>query len=607
MCGFTGFIGETNNASAVLEKMMNTIIHRGPDSSGMFIDNKTALGFRRLSIIDLEADSQPLYNEDESYVLIFNGEIYNFMQLREELIAKGHVFVTHTDSEVLIHGYEEFGERLIGKLRGMFAFVIWDRKAEKLFAARDMFGIKPFYYAQMNGTLLFGSEIKSFLPHPHFNKEINKEALKPYLTFQFPVLNETFFKGVFKLPAAHYMTYQNGELAVQRYWSPEFNPSEQQPLDKMVDEIDQVVRESVQAHRISDVKVGSFLSSGVDSSYVASVLKPDKTFTVGFSDKNFSEIDNAKALSDELGIENVNEILDSEKCFDKLEEIQYMMDEPHSNPSIVPLYFLAEMASRDVTVVLSGEGADELFGGYAEYDTTSSMKKYKKLPGVVRKPLGMLAKQLPEVRGKNFLIKGGLSPEEWFIGQAKIFEEKEAHGLLTNDYNQAPSVKEIVKPYYDQVKQEDDVTKMQYLDLHLWLVDDILLKADKMSMAHSIELRVPFLDREVMNVAAKVPVKYRVNDIDTKYAFRLAAGRALPEESANRKKIGFPVPIRHWIREERYYVKIKAYFESANSSLFFDQQEIMALLDSHYQNKANNARKIWTIFMFLVWYKKYFD
>lgn len=539
MCGFTGFIGETNNASAVLEKMMNTIIHRGPDSSGMFIDNKTALGFRRLSIIDLEADSQPLYNEDESYVLIFNGEIYNFMQLREELIAKGHVFVTHTDSEVLIHGYEEFGESLIGKLRGMFAFVIWDRKEEKLFAARDMFGIKPFYYAQMNGTLLFGSEIKSFLPHPHFNKEINKEALKPYLTFQFPVLNETFFKDVFKLPAAHFMTYQNGEMNVQRYWSPEFNPADQQPLDKMVDEIDQVVRESVQAHRISDVKVGSFLSSGVDSSYVASVLKPDKTFTVGFSDKNFSEIDNAKALSDELGIENVNEILDSEKCFDKLEEIQYMMDEPHSNPSIVPLYFLAEMASRDVTVVLSGEGADELFGGYAEYDTTSSMKKYKKLPGVVRKPLGMLAKQLPEVRGKNFLIKGGLSPEEWFIGQAKIFEEKEAHGLLTNDYNQAPSVKEIVKPYYDQVKQEDDVTKMQYLDLHLWLVDDILLKADKMSMAHSIELRVPFLDREVMNVAAKVPVKYRINDIDTKYAFRLAAGRALPEESANRKKSDF--------------------------------------------------------------------
>ncbi|WP_017380438.1 asparagine synthase (glutamine-hydrolyzing) [Paenisporosarcina sp. TG-14] len=606
MCGFTGFIGETKNSSEVLEKMMDTIIHRGPDSSGMFTENNAALGFRRLSIIDLESGSQPLYNEDESCVLIFNGEIYNFMQLREELIAKGHVFVSHTDSEVLIHGYEEFGEKLVEKLRGMFAFVIWDRKNEKMFAARDMFGIKPFYYAQMNGTLLFGSEIKSFLPHPHFDKELNEKALKPYLTFQYPVLNETFFKGVFKLPAAHFMTYENGQINIQRYWSPKFDPTKQ-PLEEIVEEIDQVVRESVEFHRISDVKVGSFLSSGVDSSYVASVLKPNKTFTVGFSDKNFSEIDNAKALSDELGIENVSEILNPDNCFDKLEDIQYMMDEPHSNPSIVPLYFLAELAKRDVTVVLSGEGADELFGGYAEYDTTNTMKKYKKLPTLIRKPLGVIAKRLPEVRGKNFLIKGGLSAEEWFIGQAKIFEEKEAHGILTDRYNDAPTVKEIVKPYYDQVKREDDVTKMQHLDLHLWLVDDILLKADKMSMAHSLELRVPFLDREVMKTAAKVPVNYRVNDIDTKYAFRLAAGRALPKESANRKKIGFPVPIRHWIREEKYYVKIKSHFESPQAEQFFDQQEIMALLNSHYEGKKNNARKIWTIFMFLIWHKKYFN
>jgi len=606
MCGFTGFIGETKNSSVILEQMMNQIIHRGPDSSGMFTENKAALGFRRLSIIDLEAGSQPLYNEDESFVLIFNGEIYNFIQLREELILKGHVFTTHTDSEVLIHGYEEYGEKLVEKLRGMFAFVIWDRKKEKLFAARDMFGIKPFYYAQMNGTLLFGSEIKSFLPHPHFNKELNKEALKPYLTFQFPVLKETFFKGVFKLPAAHYMTFQNGKSSLHRYWTPEFQPTER-PLDEIVEEIDKVVRESIHAHQISDVKVGSFLSSGVDSSYVASVLKPDKTFTVGFSDKNFSEIDNAKALSEELDIENVNEMLDSDRCFDKLEDIQYMMDEPHSNPSIVPLYFLAELARRDVTVVLSGEGADELFGGYAEYDMTNTMKRYKKLPTLIRKPLGVIVKSLPEVRGKNFLIKGGLSPEEWFIGQAKIFEEKEAYNILTNAFNNAPTVRDIVKPYYDQVKQADDVTKMQYLDLHLWLVDDILLKADKMSMAHSIELRVPFLDREVMKMAAKVPVKYRVNDIDTKYAFRLAAGRSLPSESANRKKIGFPVPIRHWIREEKYYRKIKVYFESTQSAQFFDPQEIMDLLNDHYQGKKNNARKIWTIFMFLIWYKKYFN
>jgi len=606
MCGFTGFIGETKNSTSILEKMMDQIIHRGPDSSGMFIENNAALGFRRLSIIDLEHGSQPLYNEDNSLVLVFNGEIYNFQELREDLSTKGHIFTTNTDSEVLIHGYEEYGVSLAEKLRGMFAFVIWDRNTNKLFAARDMFGIKPFYYAQMNGSLLFGSEVKSFLPHPHFDKELNEHALKPYLTFQYSVLNETFFKGVFKLPAAHYMTYENGQMNIERYWSPKFNPTDQ-PLEELVDEIDHVVRDSVEFHRISDVKVGSFLSSGVDSSYVASVLKPNKTFTVGFSDKNFSEIDNARALSNELGIENVNELLDPDLIFEKLEDIQYMMDEPHSNPSVVPLYFLSELARRDVTVVLSGEGADELFGGYAEYDTTNTMKKYKKLPTLIRKPLGVLAKRLPEMRGKNFLIKGGLSAEEWFIGQAKIFDEKEAQNILTSKYDNAPRVKDIVKPYFDQVKNEDEITKMQYLDLQLWLVDDILLKADKMSMAHSIELRVPFLDREVMKTASKVPGKYRVNDIDTKYAFRLAAGRALPEESANRKKLGFPVPIRHWIREEKYYVKIKSYFKSSQAAQFFNTQEIMTLLDEHYQGKANNARKVWTIFMFLIWYKKYFN
>lgn len=606
MCGFTGFIGETNNAFDVLTEMMETIVHRGPDSSGEFVEDGAALGFRRLSIIDLEAGSQPIYNEDRSIVLIFNGEIYNFMELRDDLVTKGHNFLTHTDSEVLIHGYEEYGKDLVAKLRGMFAFVIWDRSEKKLFAARDMFGIKPFYYAQMNGTLLFGSEIKSFIPHPHFQKEFNEKALKPYLTFQYPVLNETFFKGVFKLPAAHYMIYEKGNLQINRYWTPQFKPSEQ-PLVKLVDEIDDVVRDSVIAHKISDVKVGSFLSSGVDSSYVASVLKPDKTFTVGFGDQNFSEIDNAKELSNELGIQNISEILDPDACFSKLAEIQYMMDEPHSNPSIVPLYFLAELASKHVTVVLSGEGADELFGGYADYDTAPALKKYKKIPLLIRKQLGVVAKRLPEVKGKSFLIKGGLPVEDWFIGQAKIFSEEEAISIVKPYLRNSLKVEEIVKPIYDQVKQEDDLTKMQYLDLHLWLVDDILLKADKMSMAHSIELRVPFLDREVMATASKIPTKYRVNHIDTKYAFRLAAGRSLPQKSANRKKIGFPVPIRHWIRTDKYYQEIKEYFTGTAASTFFDQEKILQLLEDHYQGKTNNGRKIWTIFMFLIWYKVYFE
>ncbi|TAA72706.1 asparagine synthase (glutamine-hydrolyzing) [Planococcus salinarum] len=605
MCGFTGFIGNTERAGSVLEKMMDRIVHRGPDSAGQFLDDTAALGFRRLSIIDLESGSQPFYNEDDTLVAMVNGEVYNFQELREELIEKGHAFSTHSDCEVIIHGYEEYGTAIFSRLRGMFACAIWDRTKKKLVVARDMFGIKPLYYANMNGVLLFGSEIKSFLPHPAFRKEVNRDALKPYLTFQYSVLDETFFKGVFKLPAAHFLVFEEGEISLERYWEPAFDVNEK-PLEETVEGIDEVIRESIQAHRISDVKVGSFLSSGVDSSYVASVLKPDKTFTVGFSDKNFSEIDNAKQLSDELDIQNISEVLNSDECFNEIEQIQYLMDEPHSNPSIVPLYFLAKLAKKDVTVVLSGEGADELFGGYDDYDVRPNLKKYRKLPAGLRSSIGAAAAKLPEMRGRQFLIQGGLPVEKWFIGQANVFPEAEAAKMLKADYQHGPSVEDIVRPVYDRVKGKDDLTKMQYLDLNLWLVGDILLKADKMSMAHSLELRVPFLDKKVMATAAELPAKYRIGENDTKYAMRLAARRALPEASANRKKMGFPVPIRNWIREDKFHQQIKAYFTSAEAAEFFNQNELLALLDEHYTNKANNARKIWTIFMFLVWHRRYF-
>ncbi|QUW23313.1 asparagine synthase (glutamine-hydrolyzing) [Sporosarcina sp. Marseille-Q4063] len=604
MNGFTGFIGETRNVALVLDEMMDKIRHRGPNSSGVFIENEAALGFLSLRNLD-EEERQPHFNAKDSFVVAYDGQIYNSDELRGELISKGYVFETDKISELLIHGYIEYAEKLPEKLRGVFAFVIWDRKNKKTFGARDRFGVKPFYYAHMNDIFFFGSEIKSFLPHPDFVKELNEKALKPYLIFQFPVLNETFFKGVFKLKAAHYLTNDNGQISTERYWSPSFNPTDQ-PLEEIVGEIDDALRESISVHQKGDVKLGAFLSSGVDSSYVTTVLKPEKTFTVGFSKENFSEIDSAKKLSDELGIENVRKILDPTRCFDQLEEILYMMDEPHSNPSIIPMYFLAELASREVSVVLTGEGADELFGGYDEYDMTKMMKNYKKIPVSVRKSFGIFAKSLPEVRGKNFLIKCGLSPEEWFIGRAKVFEEKEVDNLLTNGFKHGPTVQDIVKPIYKKVENEDDITKMQYLDMHLWLVDDILLKADKMNMAHSLEIRSPFLDQEVMKVAEKVPSKYRVNNIDTKYALRLAAKRALPEEYANRKKIGFPVPIHHWIREEKYYLKIKASFESAEAARFFDKQSIMNLLSNHYQGKVKNGRKIWAIYMFLIWHKKYF-
>ena len=609
MCGFSGFIDNIPNKKTVLESMMDEIIHRGPDESGEYIDENAALGFRRLSIIGVGNGLQPLYNEDGSLALVFNGEIYNYQELREDLIKKGHIFTTETDSEVLIHLYEDCKTEMVKKLRGMFAFAIWDKNEKTLFAARDHFGIKPFYYTQVEKdgqqSLIFGSEIKSLLMHPNFKKEVNKHALKPYLTFQYSVLDETFFKGVFKLKPGHFMVYKDGKVRVEKYWDVEFN-QENIDLKESVNRIKDAVSESVEAHSHSEVPLGSFLSGGVDSSYIAKCLMPQKTFSVGFEQENFDESDLAKDLSDILGIENVRKTITADECFEMLPTIQYHMDEPQSNPSSVPLYFLSKLAREHVTVVLSGEGADEIFGGYEWYDDDPKLKKYKKLPAFIRKPVAKVAEKMPYFKGRTTLIRGGAPVEDYFIGQAQIFEEREAVDILKAPYKKSPSVREITKPVYDKVKNQDDVTKKQYLDLKLWLAGDILLKADKMSMAHSIELRVPFLDKEVMKVGESIPTKYKVNDENTKVALRYAAKEVLPEEWAKRQKKGFPVPIRFWFKEQKYYDMVKETFTSDYAGEFFDTEKIVKLLDDHFHDRCNNARKIYTIYVFLVWYKRFF-
>ncbi len=612
MCGFVGFADSSavqDRLSAITD-MMNTIVHRGPDSGGYYSDDRLTVGFMRLKIIDLsEEGSQPMYNEDRTLVLVFNGEIYNYQQLREELKAKGHRFSSETDSEVILHGYEEYGEQILHRLRGMFAFAIWNIQERSLFMARDIFGIKPLYYSQhtRDGSFLFGSEIKSFLPYPLFHKQFNERALRPYLTFQYSVLDETFFKGVYKLRPGHYLRYHDGKIETKAYHEHWFE-SEDGSLDYYVDLIKRTMQESVDYHRISDVKVGSFLSGGIDSSYITALLKPDKTFSVGFQDYQgiFNETHHAKELSDLLNIENYQVFVNAEQCFDKLPDIQYHMDEPHSNPSAVPLYFLAEMASKHVTVVLSGEGADEIFGGYAWYDTTPAMRKYEKIPYVIRRPISLICKKLPQSRLIAFLVKGGQKVEEKFIGQAKVFDEHDAESILKAPYKHGPTVRQITEPVYAKVKGKDRLTKMQFLDMMLWLPGDILLKADKMSMAHSLELRVPFLDKVVMALAARLPAKYRVNRINTKYALRQAALSSLPEQWANREKVGFPVPIRHWLMEEKYYNKVKTMFESETAAQFFETDKLMFYLDEHYHGRCNYARYIWTVYVFLVWYRKFF-
>lgn len=608
MCGFVGFTNKINDASIVLGKMMDRIKHRGPDSDGKYVDEQIAMGFRRLSIIDLsDQGSQPIFNEDKSLVLTFNGEIYNYKDLREELVASGHKFYTQTDSEVLIHGYEQWGEDMLDKLRGMFAFVIFNKNTNEVFGARDFFGIKPLYYAKMGETLMWGSEIKSFLDHPHFKKELNTDVLETYLTFQYSPTTETFFKNVYKLPATHCFTYKNGEMNVRRYWEVKFHADNGPSLEDWVNRISDTFKNSVEVHKFADVEVGSFLSSGVDSSYVAAVANVDKTFTVGFGeDEKYNEIGYAKEFSKYINKENFSKVISPEEYWNSLSKIQYHMDEPLADPAAVALFFVCQIASEKVKAVLSGEGADEIFGGYNIYHNPADMASYFKIPRPIRKAVGAVAEKLPHKHGINYLIRGSKDLDERFIGNAYIFSEKERKDILSIKTN-APDAMAITKPFYDKVRDQDQVTQMQYIDLHLWMTGDILLKADKMSMAHSLELRVPFLDRKVMELAEQIPVKDRVTETETKYAMRLAALQACPPQTAKKKKLGFPVPIRVWLKEDKYYNIVKDKFTSPQSAQFFHTDKLVQLLDDHRAGKYDYSRKIWTVFSFLVWYDVYFS
>ncbi len=610
MCGFIGFTGNQTitEKEQILAPMMQRIVHRGPDMGGHYADDAVALGFRRLSILDLsENGAQPMKNEDENLILVFNGEIYNFPVLRKELQEKGHVFRSNTDSEVLLHAYEEYGEKLVTKLRGMFAFVLWDKTKQCLLAARDPFGIKPFYHCHLpDGSWMFGSEIKSFLDHPDFEKRVNANALRSYLSFQYPAGSDTFFEGVHCLPQGHYCLFENGTLRSECYFNTEFTPDASLTFEQYVDEIDKCIHESVQAHRISDVKVGAFLSGGVDSSYITACLKPQHSFSVGFSDANFDESHHAEMLSEHLGVHNVRQLLTPDECFDALSDIQYHMDQPQSNPSSVPLWFLAKLAAQKVTVVLSGEGADELFAGYELYADTPAMERFKKTPRGLRRMLGSIAKGMPPIKGRNFLLKSAEKPKDWFIGQAVVFSEREAQALLQPAYQNGPSPRQLCMPYYRQSAQWNEVSQKQYLDLHLWLPGDILLKADKMCMAHSLELRVPFLDKEVMALARRIPSQYCIQGHQNKLVFRHAANRNLPDEWATRPKKGFPVPIRNWLRQKEYYEFVRRYFESEFAAAFFHRDKLMQLLNEHYEKRANRGRRIWTVLCFLIWYERFF-
>lgn len=603
MCGFVGFCDDSKNKKKIIRDMADIIKHRGPDSDGYYVDNNIALGFRRLSIIDLDKGSQPIFNEDKDKVIVFNGEIYNYKETREELKSKGHKFSTNTDTEVILHGYEEYKEDILNKLRGMFAFVIYDIKEKSLFGARDFYGIKPFYYYYDNENFLFGSEIKSFLGNPNFKKELNKDMLSQYLTFQCSIGEDTFFKNTYKLLPGHYFIYKDKELKVKKYYEVKLEPNDDKSLDEWVSGIREVIDNSVLAHKVSDVEVGSFLSSGVDSSLIAKLSSVDKTFTVGYDNKKYSEIDYAKQFSDKINVSNVSKKISKEEYFKEFSNVQYYMDEPLADASAVMLYFLSKTASKHVKVCLSGEGADEIFGGYNIYHEPYSVSWYNKIPYFIRKCIGILVYPFRNYTGFNFLYRRSKKIEDRYIGNAFIFEPNDAKKIVNFNYGNK-TYKDFTKPYYDKVSDLDVVTKMQYIDFNFWLIYDILLKADKMSMANSLEVRVPYLDREVIEYASKLPSKYKIVGNETKYAFRKVAKEELTDKVADKKKLGFPVPIREWLKEDDVYQEVKNMF--LESEYFFKPKKIIKLLDDHKAGKRDNSRKIWTIYTFLVWYQEYF-
>ena len=608
MCGFIGFCGSGDyDRDAAIDCMSETIAHRGPDSKGSFTDDYAALGFRRLSIIDLKGGDQPIFSPDGRYAIVFNGEIYNYRELKNSLISDfGHEFHTDSDTEVILHTYMQYGEKAASMLRGMFAFVIYDKESKSIYGARDHFGIKPFYYGIQGGTFFFGSEIKGFLKHPAFKKEIEPEILSLYLKFQYSPLEQTIFKDVFKLSPGTYFTYdKSGEMKKVKYYEFSFAP-EKRSLDETVKLIDETVKSSIEYHKISDVEVGSFLSGGVDSSYTASVARPDKTYSVGFETDGFDETDFAKELCRSLGIKNKKKEISADEFFDALPMVQYHSDEPHANLSAVPLYYLSRLASEDVKVVLSGEGADELFGGYDWYIEGNASKAYKKLPLGLRKSLAKAAKILPSPKLRRFFFENAKTVEQTYIGQAFIMGDGEANDILTDKYKSDISYMDVTKPYYDRVKNESDLHKKMYLDMHLWLPNDILLKADKMTMAHSLELRVPYLDRFVFETARTLTEDKQVKGRHTKLAFRKAALSHIPIEWAERKKLGFLVPFRVWLTEEKYYLKVREVFLSDYAKEFFNTDRILKLLDDHFNGQTNNARKIYTIYSFLLWYEQFF-
>ncbi|MGH3862598.1 asparagine synthase (glutamine-hydrolyzing) [Actinokineospora sp.] len=621
MCGLLGLVCPSEMdavaARSAVGAAMRCQRHRGPDESGTWTGGEAVFGFNRLSMIDIEHSHQPLPwgppESPERYTLLFNGEIYNYLELRAELTQRfGARFTTDGDSETIVAAYHYLGEEAVTRLRGMFAFLIWDGQKQVLFGARDPFGIKPLFYAAGPGGVAFSSEKKSILELTGLigvNQELDRRALQHYLTLQYVPEPATLHTKIHRIESGTSFTLTPGEEPVtKRYWAPRFTPKPVHgPADAeaLYSRIADVMSDSVRMHMRADVTVGSFLSGGIDSTAIAALARehnPDLiTFTTGFERQGYSEIDVAAESAAAIGVKHVVKTVSAQEMMDALPLIVWYLDDPVADPALVPLWFIAREARKHVKVVLSGEGADELFGGYTIYREPISLAPFERVPGTLRRVMGKVSTKIPEgTRGKDLLRRGALSLEERYYGNARIFRDDQLEKVLRT-FNPAVSHKDITAgPYRDSVSW-DPVTRMQHVDLYTWLRGDILVKADKMTMANSLELRVPFLDPEVFKIAAQVPLEQKITRETTKFALRQSLRKVVPAHVLNRRKLGFPVPIRLWLREEMYEWARDIVMTSQTDALI-DKNAVLRLLEEHKSGTLDHSRRIWALLVFMLWH-----
>lgn len=619
MCGLCALLSADRNATQhleALEQSLQCMRHRGPDAAGTWHDEDAAFGFNRLSIIDLEHSNQPLRwgpeDNPERYALTFNGEIYNYVELREELSAAGYTFNTEGDGEPIVVGYHHWGKDVVEHLRGMFGFVIWDTETRTMFAARDQFGIKPLYYATTDAGAVFASEMKCILSMADslgLDLSLDRRAIEHYVDLQYVPEPESLHANIRRVESGCTVTLRPGEKVVsERYFKPRFpiQPVKQGEEQKLFDKIARALEDSVEKHMRADVTVGSFLSGGIDSTAIAALAKrhnPDLlTFTTGFEREGYSEVDVAAESAAAIGVEHIVKIVSPEEYAEAVPKIMWYLDNPVADPSLVPLYFVAQEARKHVKVVLSGEGADELFGGYTIYKEPLSLAPFEKIPSPLRRGLGKLSQVLPEgMKGKSLLNRGSMTMEERYYGNARSFNFEQLQRVLPWAKPEWDH-REVTAPIYTQSQDFDPVARMQHLDLFTWMRGDILVKADKMNMANSLELRVPFLDKEVFKVAETIPYDLKISHGTTKYALRKAMEQIVPPHVLHRKKLGFPVPMRHWLAGDELYGWAQDQITESQTEDIFNKKEVLEMLKEHRDGISDHSRRLWTVLSFMIWH-----